>query len=71
MVRAYALSIAAGTQPFTLAVAYLLAGRFDELSYTLAMTAAWLLNAGIAEWVIRRKRPPLLEHRVLRNDPAP
>jgi hypothetical protein len=58
MIRAYALSIAAGTQPFTLAIAWLSAGRFDELNYTAAMTAAWLLNAAFAEWIIRRKRPP-------------
>jgi uncharacterized membrane protein len=58
MTRAYALAIAAGTQPLTLGVVYVVYGAFAEMQYTLGMTAGWLLNLAVAEWLIRRRRNP-------------
>ncbi len=57
MMRAYALGIAAGTQPLTLGVVFLIFGAFNDATYTLAMAAGWLLNVAAAEWVIRRLGP--------------
>jgi hypothetical protein len=55
MMRAYALGIAAGTQPLTLGVVFLLLGAFNDVKYTLAMAAGWLANIVVAEWLIRRR----------------
>jgi uncharacterized membrane protein len=55
MTRAYALAIAAGTQPLTLGIVFLIFGVFNDATYTLAMAAGWTLNIAVAEWVIRRR----------------
>jgi hypothetical protein len=55
MTRAYALAIAAGTQPLTLGVVFLVFGAFNDTTYTLAMAAGWLLNVAVAEGAIRRQ----------------
>jgi hypothetical protein len=55
MTRAYALGIAAGTQAVVLAVWILGVGPVDSLTDALLMGAAWVINAGIAELVIRRR----------------
>jgi len=55
MMRAYALGIAAGTQPLTLGVVFLLLGAFNDAKYTLGMAAGWLANIVVAEWLIRRR----------------
>jgi hypothetical protein len=54
MIRAYALAIAAGTQPITLAPIIVFPSLYGELGYTLGLGAGWLLNVLVAEWVIRR-----------------
>jgi uncharacterized membrane protein len=54
MIRAYALIVAAGTQPLTLAISLTLLGS-DELGYMSGLSAGWLINMIIAEWLIRRK----------------
>ncbi|OGT70278.1 MAG: hypothetical protein A3H44_01170 [Gammaproteobacteria bacterium RIFCSPLOWO2_02_FULL_57_10] len=56
MMRAYALGIAAGTQPLTLGIAIGVAS-LEEVPYTIGLAAGWLLNLAVAEWFIRRKRP--------------
>ena len=68
MMRAYALAIAAGTQPLTLALILVFPG---ELGFTLGLAAGWVLNLVVAEWLIRRAARPLeaqrVEYRALRD----
>jgi uncharacterized membrane protein len=53
MIRAYALAVAAGTQVFTQGIGEGLFGA-SELSTALAVSSGWVINAAVAEWVIRR-----------------
>ena len=53
MIRAYALAVGAGTQAFTQGVGEALFGSGD-LSTALSLSSGWLVNATVAEWVIRR-----------------
>ena len=56
MTRAYALGLGAGTQVFThLPWIALASGPPRELPRSLMMGAGWLINAAVAEWVIRRR----------------
>jgi uncharacterized membrane protein len=55
MTRAYALGIAAGTQAIFLIPGSIIFGSAHELSRAVAMGAAWLVNLGVAELVIRRR----------------
>ena len=61
MMRAYALAIAAGTQPITLAPMLAFPKLYGELGYTLGLAAGWLLNLLVAEWLIRRSAPHPLD----------
>jgi hypothetical protein len=54
MMRAYALAIAAGTQPITLAPIIVFPNLQGELGFTLGLTAGWVLNLLVAERLIRR-----------------
>jgi hypothetical protein len=54
MTRGYALGIAAGTQPFTLAPMLAVPGGFTDFTYTLGLSLGWILNICVAEWLIRR-----------------
>ena len=56
MVRAYALGLGAGTQIFTQGFGEAIFGR-SELSTGLSVSAGWVVNAAVAEWVIRRPAP--------------
>lgn len=61
MTRAYALAMGAGTQVLLLGPWALLARPAPEdpatpVVNTLLMTLAWIVNALVAEWVIRRRR---------------
>lgn len=56
MIRAYALALGAGTQVLTSAPFVLAFGPPDELWRLVQMDAGWLLNALVAELVIRRVR---------------
>lgn len=56
MMRAYALAIAAGTQPLTLAPMLVFPVLYGELGFTLGLTAGWIVNLAVAEWLIRRHR---------------
>jgi hypothetical protein len=53
MIRAYALAVGAGTQTVTEGVSQSLLG-VNDLSKFLGTTAGWVINAAIAEWLIRR-----------------
>ncbi|HJR38987.1 MAG TPA: DUF2306 domain-containing protein [Nocardioidaceae bacterium] len=53
MVRAYALAVGAGTQVFTQGIGEGLFGTSD-LSTGLSISSGWVINAAVAEWVIRR-----------------
>ncbi len=53
MIRAYALAVGAGTQVFTQGVGEAVFGT-SELSTALSVSSGWVLNAAVAEWVIRR-----------------
>jgi uncharacterized membrane protein len=53
MIRAYALAVAAGTQAFTQGIGEALFGTSD-LSTALSISSGWVINAAVAEWVIRR-----------------
>ncbi len=54
MMRGYAIALGAGTQALTLLLWILLFGPTDELSRTVLMTASWVINVAVAEYVIRR-----------------
>lgn len=54
MIRAYALSVGAGTQAFTEGIGEAVLGA-NDLSKAMSMSAAWAINAAIAEWAIRRR----------------
>ena len=56
MRRAYAIGMGAGTQALTQLPPLLLFGTPNELTLALMMGAAWLVNLGVAEWLIRRER---------------
>ena len=53
MMRAYALGLGAGTQAFTEGIGEALFGTGD-LSKAISMGSGWVINALVAEWVIRR-----------------
>lgn len=53
MIRAYALAVAAGTQAFTQGTGEALFGT-SELSTAVSVSSGWVINAAVAEWVIRR-----------------
>ncbi len=57
MIRAYALGLGAGTQTLTQGVGQALLDTGD-LSTALSLASGWLLNAAVAEWVIRRPARP-------------
>ena len=53
MTRAYALALGAGTQVFTVGFGEAVFGS-GVVRTDLMMAAAWAINLGIAEWLIRR-----------------
>jgi len=55
MTRAYAIGMGAGTQAIVLIPGAILYGAHDELSRTVLMGAAWVINLAVAELVIRRR----------------
>jgi len=57
MIRAYALAVAAGTQAFTQGIGEALFGT-SELSTAVSISSGWVINAAVAEWLIRRPATP-------------
>ncbi len=58
MTRAYAIALGAGTQTLTMlpwVVIFGPIGAADEAPRTVLMTAAWVINLAVAEYVIRRR----------------
>ena len=58
MTRGYAIALGAGTQTLTMlpwVVIFGPIGAADELPRTVLMTAGWVINLGVAEYVIRRR----------------
>jgi uncharacterized membrane protein len=53
MIRAYALGVGAGTQTVTQGVGQAVFGTGD-LSTGLSISAGWMINIAVAEWIIRR-----------------
>lgn len=53
MIRAYALATGAGTQLLTEGISKSAFGTGD-LPKALSMTAGWVINLAVAEWIIRR-----------------
>lgn len=61
MLRAYAIGMGAGTQVFTHAPYFLLVSTTpDELSRAIMMGAGWMINVVVAEWIIQRRRRPVV-----------
>ncbi len=58
MIRAYALGMGTGTAALFLFPAYLIGGdAVLGLVADMVVVTAWLLNIGLAEWVVRRALP--------------
>lgn len=55
MTRAYAIGMGAGTQAIVLIPGSIMFGSTNELSRTVFMGAAWVINLAVAEYVIRRR----------------
>ncbi|HSL36882.1 MAG TPA: hypothetical protein VK883_08640, partial [Arthrobacter sp.] len=51
----YAIGVAAGTQALVILSWILLVGTPGELTRALLMTAAWVINLAVAEYVIHRR----------------
>jgi uncharacterized membrane protein len=58
MIRAYALGQGAGTQAVTQLPWILLVGQPGVGPRAVLMGAAWVINAAVAEWIIRRQGAP-------------
>jgi uncharacterized membrane protein len=58
MVRGYAIGVGAGTQALTQMAWMLLVGKPDELAKAMLMGAGWVINLGVAEWIIRKSQTP-------------
>lgn len=59
MIRAYAIALGAGTQVFTHVPWILVFGEPGEGGLAVLMGAGWIINAIIAEIIIRRRAAPL------------
>ena len=57
MMRGYAVGLGAGTQVLTQLPWMLLIGKPNELTRALLMGAGWVINLGVAEWIIRTATP--------------
>lgn len=68
MIRAYSLALGAGTQVFTEGLGEAALGTGDT-SKAVSLSAGWIINAVVAEWVIRR--PDRLRRRSSRPALAP
>ncbi|GIJ11502.1 DUF2306 domain-containing protein [Micromonospora andamanensis] len=55
MIRGYAIGLGAGTQFFTQMAWLAAVGPLTTAGRTGTMTAAWLINVVLAEWIIRRR----------------
>jgi uncharacterized membrane protein len=58
MMRGYAIGMGAGTQALTQMAWMLLVGKQDELVKAMLMGTGWVINLGVAEWIIRKSPTP-------------
>lgn len=56
MIRAYALGLGAGTQVLTHIPWFLFPSIQGEFSRATFMTAGWVINLGVAEWIIKTSK---------------
>jgi len=70
MTRAYAIGMGAGTQVLTHLPWFLFVGRPGETARTVLMGGAWVINAVVAEWVIRREGTPVRARSSVRLSPG-
>ena len=56
MTRAYALAMGAGTQGLLLGPLVVVTGSLDPVTNSIGLTAGWVINIAVAEWVIHRRR---------------
>ncbi|MEV0714464.1 DUF2306 domain-containing protein [Asanoa sp. NPDC050611] len=56
MIRGYAIGLGAGTQAFTNAAWLAAVGPITTTGRTATLTAGWVINVLVAEWLIRRRR---------------
>lgn len=56
MARSYAVAQGAGTQSLILGPIVVLAGQPGGNPKAIAMTAAWVINLAVAEWLVRRSQ---------------
>lgn len=56
MTRAYAIAVGAGTQALVLIIPELTGGPPDVTTRALLMGTAWIINLGVAEYAISRRR---------------
>lgn len=56
MTRAYALAMGAGTQGVLLGPFAVAGGGLGPVGNTIGLTAGWVVNAAVAEWVIHRRK---------------
>jgi uncharacterized membrane protein len=74
MMRAYALALGAGTQTLTQGIGEAAFGT-SELSTAISVGSGWVINAAVAEWVVRRPSvrespaPAPVRHWRRRNEP--
>ena len=69
--RAYAIGVGAGTQAIVLVPGAIIFGSTHELSRTILMDLAWVINLAVAETRIRRRaRRGDVTSVLLRGDPA-
>jgi len=56
MIRAYAIGLGAGTQVLTHVPWFIFIGKPGETARAVLMGAGWVINAVVAEWIIRGSR---------------
>lgn len=64
MIRAYAISIPAGSLVFVLLPLVLIFGEDgNDLMFEVVQTAAWPIHIAVAEWAMRRRKPTKMNTR--------
>ena len=71
MMRGYALGLAAGTQAFTHLPWFLFPSIHGEWARTLCMSAGWIINLAVAEWLIARERRDRMSNELRLGAPEP
>ena len=72
MIRGYAIGQGAGTHALLFVVLMPIIGTPTDLGRTLVLGAAWVLNLGVAEWILRRRPTPVTSfHATARAISAP